>query len=159
EKTEALLAEKKIILYPAHLSAPEAEAEASIFKTLLVATCLDQAETPGYLELFDELMGERCPACAVSVVSGQGLAELGRLTFEALGIIRVYTKQPGKTADKGQPYTLPQGSTVLDLAATIHKEIADKFRHARLWGSSAFEGQMVPGDYVLAEGDIVEVHA
>ena len=159
EKTEALLAEKKISLHPAHLLAPEEEAEASIFKTLLVATGGDRAETEENLEIFEELMGERWPVCAVSVVSGQGLDELGRLTFEALEIIRVYTKQPGKPIDKGQPYTLPQGSTVLDLAAVIHKEIAETFRHARLWGSSAFEGQTVPSDYVLAEGDIVEVHA
>ena len=159
EKTEALLADKKIILHPAHAPLPEEETEGQIFKTLLVATGLDRAEAEENLEIFEELMGGRWPVRAVSVVSGQGLAELGRLTFEALEIVRVYTKQPGKPADRDQPYTLPQGSTVLDLAAAIHKEIAETFRHARLWGSGAFEGQTVPADYVLAEGDIVEIRA
>jgi ribosome-interacting GTPase 1 len=29
---------------------------------------------------------------------------------------------------------------------------------ARVWGASAFDGQSVQKDHVLAEGDIVEIH-
>jgi ribosome-interacting GTPase 1 len=88
----------------------------------------------------------------------RGIDELGRRTFAALDIVRVYTKQPGKSADRATPFTLPRGATVGDLAARVHKDLAASMKHARIWGPSAFEGQVVHGDHVLAEGDVVEIH-
>jgi ribosome-interacting GTPase 1 len=29
---------------------------------------------------------------------------------------------------------------------------------ARVWGTSTFDGQAVQRDYILAEGDVVEIH-
>ena len=73
-------------------------------------------------------------------------------------LVRVYTKQPGKSADRSSPFTLTSGATVGDLAARIHKDIAATMKFARVWGPSAFEGQSVHADHVLAEGDVVEIH-
>jgi hypothetical protein len=94
----------------------------------------------------------------VSSVSGEGLEDLGRRTFEALGVMRVYSKQPGKEPDRDQPFALPVGSTVGDLARLIHQDLAAKFKFARVWGPSAFDGQKVQTSHVLEEGDVVEIH-
>jgi ribosome-interacting GTPase 1 len=94
----------------------------------------------------------------VSVVTSSGIDELVRRTFAALGIVRVYTKQPGKPADREAPFTLPRGATVGDLAARVHKDLAASMKHARVWGPSAFDGQVVHADHVLAEGDVIEIH-
>jgi ribosome-interacting GTPase 1 len=48
--------------------------------------------------------------------------------------------------------------TVLDVAHTIHHELAESCRGARVWGRSArFEGQRVGRDHVLEDGDTVEI--
>ena len=73
--------------------------------------------------------------------------------------MRVYTKQPGKPADRAAPFTLTQGATVGDLAARVHKDLAASMKHARIWGPSAFDGQVVHADHVLVEGDVVEIHS
>ena len=95
----------------------------------------------------------------MSTATGKGLEELRRAVFEALEIIRVYTKEPGKKPDLEKPYILPRGSTVLDLAREIHQDLARNFRYARLWGSSKFAGQQVPRDHPIQDKDIVEIHA
>ena len=48
--------------------------------------------------------------------------------------------------------------SVLDVAHTIHHELAESCRGARVWGPSArFEGQRVGRDHLLADGDTVEI--
>lgn len=78
--------------------------------------------------------------------------------LEALEIVRVYTKQPGKPPDRSAPFTLPRGATVAELAQRIHKDLLASMKFARVWGPRVFDGQAVQKDYVLAEGDIVEIH-
>ncbi len=128
-------------------------------RALLVATGIDREGGDEDIEIVDELLEHRWPLIPVSVVTGSGLDELGRRTFAALDIMRVYTKQPGRPADRTAPFTLPRGATVGDLAARVHKELALGMKHARIWGPSAFEGQVVHADHVLVEGDIVEIHS
>ena len=76
------------------------------------------------------------------------MAELGHLTFSALGIIRVYTKEPGHEPDRDRPFTLPIGATVANLARAIHGDIAEHLKYARIWGSSTFDGQRVKSDHL-----------
>jgi ribosome-interacting GTPase 1 len=73
-------------------------------------------------------------------------------------VVRVYTKSPGKKADLTAPFTLPHGSTVVDVAGTIHKDFAQRLKYARIWGSDKFDGQMVQRDYVVQEEDVIELH-
>ena len=56
------------------------------------------------------------------------------------------------------PITVPRGSTLLNFAEAVHKDFAEELRFARIWGSAKFDGQQVTKDYVLADGDIVELH-
>jgi len=83
---------------------------------------------------------------------------LGPACYRALDIIRIYAKEPRKEPDLTRPFTLPRGSTVEDLARAIHKEIAQGIKFARVWGTSAFDGQSVHEHHVLEEGDVVELH-
>ncbi len=76
--------------------------------------------------------------------------------YELAGIIRVYTKPPGKEADKRSPFVIPLGSTLEDLGSKIHNDFVRKLRYARAWGKSVRDGQMVQRDYVLRDGDVVE---
>jgi ribosome-interacting GTPase 1 len=73
--------------------------------------------------------------------------------------VRVYTKAPGHSRDKGRPFTLRRGQTVGDVARLVHQDLLHSLRYARIWGESGFDGQQVGHEHVLADGDIVELHA
>jgi ribosome-interacting GTPase 1 len=105
-----------------------------------------------------DALGDRFQILAFSAHSGEGLEELRRLLFQALQIVRVYTKEPGKKPDLQQPYVLGQGSTVLDLAETIHRDFAHQLKYARIWGSVKYDGQNIQKDHILQDGDIIELH-
>ncbi|MEM3012321.1 MAG: GTPase [Candidatus Hadarchaeales archaeon] len=90
--------------------------------------------------------------------TGRPLQELKREIFESLGLIRVYTKRPNEEPSE-RPLVLPRGSTPLDVARAIHKELEKGMRSARVWGSTRFPGQWVPRDYPLQDGDVVELHS
>jgi small GTP-binding protein len=94
-----------------------------------------------------------------STESERDLMNLRRMIFELLEIVRVYTKAPGAKKEKDPvPYVLKKGSTVLEAAASIHKDLAEGFKFARIWGEEKYDGQMVERDYVLHDGDLLEVH-
>jgi ribosome-interacting GTPase 1 len=80
------------------------------------------------------------------------------LFFRLLGIIRIYAKPPGKKPDMADPFTLPTGSTVSDLATAIHRELADKLKFAKIWGTGVYQGQNVQKNHVLSDRDIIELH-
>ena len=107
----------------------------------------------------DELLAQLpFPGLVVSATVGDGLDALRRLVFDGLRIVRVYTKMPGKQPDMTEPYTLPIGSTVLDAVRTVHRDFIDRLKYVRIWGSGRFDGQQVPADHLLEDGDIVEIH-
>jgi ribosome-interacting GTPase 1 len=99
-----------------------------------------------------------CPVIAVSATGKRGLEELKEALFEASGIIRVYTKEPGKEPDMAAPFTLPSGSTVSGLARAVHKDFSAGMKYACIWGSAKFPGQKVPKDFPLRDRDVVELH-
>lgn len=109
------------------------------------------------LVALEELLGVDYPAMAVSAETGAGLDRLGPWLFERLGIVRVYTKAPGKPADHGRPFTLRRGQTVADVARLVHRELADTIRFARLW-SAGHDGQHVGRDHAVEDGDVIELH-
>lgn len=73
-----------------------------------------------------------------------------------LGKIRVQTRTRDKIAEK--PLILNKNATVRDLAASIHKDFLQKFKHAKIWGpSAAFPGQQVGFEHRLKDRDVVEI--
>jgi len=94
----------------------------------------------------------------ISSLAGIGMRELPAKLFELLGIIRIYAKPPGKKPDMTDPFTLPAGSTVMDLAMAIHRELAEKLKFARIWGTGVYAGQNAQRSHVLSDKDIIELH-
>lgn len=127
--------------------------------TLLLANKSDLAPDPEELRVLEELLGVNFPGLRVSAGTGQGLGELAPWLFRALGVVRVYTRAPGKDAAQDKPFTVRRGDTVLDVARLVHKEVADSFRFARMWGANVFDGQQVGAEQPVADGDLVELHA
>lgn len=127
--------------------------------TLLLANKRDLAPDPEEVAVLEELLGVNFPTLRVSAESGEGLGDLAPWLFRALAIVRVYTKAPGKEAERNRPFTVRRGDTVLDVARLVHKDIAETLRFARLWGSGVFDGQQVGADHQVADGDVVELHA
>ena len=39
-----------------------------------------------------------------------------------------------------------------------YEDLREQLDFARIWGDSAFDGQTVQRDHVLADGDVVEIH-
>jgi len=78
--------------------------------------------------------------------------------YHLLDIIRIYTKIPGEEPDLTEPVVLKKGSTVGDVALSVHKDFFAKLRYAKIWGSGKFGGQMVKRDHQINEGDVIELH-
>lgn len=127
-------------------------------KTLLVANKADDEAADIRLELAKEAFGNRFPMLVVSAEQGTGLDELKKAIYDRLGVMRIYTKQPGKPPDMTSPFTCPIGSTVSELAGRVHKDFEEGLKSARVWGTGVFDGQTVGRDHVLHERDVVELH-
>jgi ribosome-interacting GTPase 1 len=125
---------------------------------LTVGTKVDVPAAADNLKILRELKPELPEIVPASVENGSGLDELRARCFRILDIVRVYSKQPGKPPDMDQPFTLRRGSTVLDLAREIHREMAEHLNFARIWGSGKFDGQTVQRDHALVDGDVIEIH-
>jgi hypothetical protein len=157
DEIRGVLQARNIGLYPAGTE-PSYLTAAVQKKAIVVVTGVDKPGVADALPVVEELLEGKWHVTAVSARSGAGLEALARRTFEAFGIMRVYTKQPGKPRDGSAPFALPLGATVGDLAERIHKDLLQTMTFARVWGASAFDGQAVQREHVLAEGDIVEIH-
>ncbi len=127
-------------------------------RVLLLGQKTDLPASDDNWEVLQELYGEQWPMLAVSAEYGQNLDALCRALYGLLDVVRVYTKSPSKKADLTAPFTMPQGSTVVDVAATVHKDFAHSLKFARIWGTDKYDGQMVQRDYVVQEEDIIELH-
>ena len=124
---------------------------------LIIATKADLT-TPDDIAVLKELLGAKLDILPISSETGEGLAALGDELWRLLAVVRVYTKRPGQKTDFGDPYTLPVGSTIEDLARTIHRELPEKMKFARIWGEGRFDGQQVHRTEILHDKDIIEIH-
>lgn len=151
------LASQRVYLYED--DAREYQAGDTIQKTLLVTNKIDIPGSLDVLELLQDEYKTRFPFFPVSALTGEGLEALRLKIFEMLEIIRVYPKPPGlKKPNMDAPIILPKGSTVWDLADSIHHEISEKLKSARIWNSKEYaSGQRVPRDYEIHDGEIIEL--
>ncbi|MEM5814716.1 MAG: TGS domain-containing protein [Candidatus Aenigmatarchaeota archaeon] len=79
--------------------------------------------------------------------------------WEKLGLLRIYTKEPGKEAET-RAMVLEAGDTVEEAAAHVHKEFVKYFKYARVWGKSIKHGgERVGLNHILEDGDVLEIHA
>jgi ribosome-interacting GTPase 1 len=127
-------------------------------RTLLAANKVDAAGAADRLDIVRELFGPRFAILPLDAESGKGLEDLRNAIYRMLNVIRVYSKKPGKPADMQAPFTCPAGSNVLRFAEVVHRELAEKLKTARVWGTGVFDGQAVTRDHVLYDKDVVELH-
>lgn len=131
----------------------------SYTRTFLVPNKIDLPEAADRRAFFDEFLTVDFETFPISALEGSGLEVLRDAIYQSLGAIRVYTKLPkAKEPDMDKPFTLRAGDTVADLAALIHRDLAEKLTSARVWGSEVHDGTTVKPDYELHDRDIVELH-
>ncbi|MCC6489533.1 MAG: 50S ribosome-binding GTPase [Candidatus Hydrogenedentes bacterium] len=136
---------------------PEAGSGRAIPSLVLVNKVDDDFWEEEFLA-FTGLLGDTWPVMAISVASARNLDEMREAVYDSLGIIRVYSKQPGKPAELHAPFVLKKGDTVAHFAAKVHKDFVHHLKSARIWGTGVHDGQMVGRDHILYDGDVVELH-
>lgn len=125
--------------------------------TIMLVNKCDGARQDELVEVFRGLLGEGWDPLPISAYTGRNFDELKRRIFTLLDIVRVYSKPPGRPPDLHKPFVLKKGATVAELAGKVHRDFHLHLKHARVWGSAEFPGQMVQRDYVLKDGDVVEL--
>jgi hypothetical protein len=134
--------------------------ESTIYKpTLIVANKLDVKGAERNLRVLKRYVNGKLPVIAISCERRIGLDELGKALFESLGVIRIYTKEPGMRVQSDHPFALRRGATVNELAKNIHKEFVSNFMFAMVWAKRLrFSPKKVGLSFVLEDSDIVEIH-
>jgi len=139
--------------------------EDAIFETttykpaVIVANKTDVKGTEANLRKLIHHVNNKIPVVAMSCEQKRGIEELGKALISTLGIIRVYTKEPGSKENTGRPFTLRRGATLGDLARNIHKEFISNFLFAMVWAKRLpFSPKKVGLNFVLEDGDVVEIH-
>lgn len=152
----AVLAEKRTPLFgcPA-LQIPD---DAPLGRPGLIAVTHADVVGDGEIATLGELAGTDLPLCGVDCTTSRGFERLAETLWRLLHLIRVYTRVPGHKAELTEPFTLPVGSTVDDLARAIHRDLPDKLKFARIWGQHRHDGQQVHRTEVLEDRDVVELH-
>jgi ribosome-interacting GTPase 1 len=156
EETAALLKENRIV--PLRLKERHAGQRGLVFKPVLVlVNKSDDESLDEHFQIFSELLEDDWPLIPLSAQTGRNLDRMKQAVFEQLGIMRIYSKAPGKQPDFSTPFVIQKGSTVEEFAGKIHKDFYDNLKAARVWGSAQYDGQMVKRDHVLQDGDVVEL--
>lgn len=156
EESTAILKEHGIM--PAHQrSSYDGERRMTFIPFLVLVNKNDDADTDGDFEVLCELLEGDWTLIPISAQNGRHLDQLKRAVFDALDIIRVYSKPPGKDPDFTAPFVLPVGSTLEEFAGKVHQDFVKQLKSARVWGTGVYDGQPVGRDHVLHDGDVVEL--
>jgi len=130
----------------------------SYTRTFVVANKSDAPEFEQRVQLLDELCPMEFDRFVVSCESLNGLEELNHAIYQALDLVRVYTKSPSEKEPRFEnPFTIRRGETLMEVAVQIHADFAEKLKSAKVWGSQVHGGTQVKADYVPADRDVVEI--
>jgi ribosome-interacting GTPase 1 len=127
-------------------------------KAMIVVNKMDSENAGSRPDLLVSRCAGRFTVVPVSARRGDRLEQLREGIYKSLDIVRVYTKPPGEKADLTESSVVRRGSTVGDVAETVHKDFARNLKYAQVWGSGKFDGQRGRRDYILQDGNIVELH-
>lgn len=156
EDTFEFLQENNV--YPAHKEDhPPESRRVRVKPCLVLANKNDDQDSDENYEIFRALLAEDCPMLPISVTTRRNLDQFKQTVFELLEVVRVYSQAPGKEPDYSSPFVMHKGGTVEEFARKVHQDFYKNLKSARVWGSSDFDGQMVSRDYVLEDGDVVEL--
>ena len=92
----------------------------------------------------------------MSILDERSLDAFREAVWALTRLIRVRLRHGRRC--RREPLALQPGSTVEDVADSVHHDLAATFIGARVWGTSArFDGQRVGRTHEVADGDVVEV--
>lgn len=95
----------------------------------------------------------------ISAEEELNLEELREMIFDKLELIRIYMKEKGEEADKDEPLILRKGDTVEDALDTLPGDMRDRFKKAKVTGSSSkFPNQKVGMEHKLEDEDVLELN-
>jgi len=125
-------------------------------KAITVVTKADLSDKEKLKKLKEKIK----PDSIVSAEKKTGIIELRDSIYKKMGFIRIFLKEVNKPADMEEPLIMFKGCTIRDVCLKLHRDFADKFKFARVWGPSAkFDGQIFHRmDKELADKDILELH-
>jgi ribosome-interacting GTPase 1 len=126
--------------------------------TLVLANKSDLGVNQGMVEQLQQA-AEPLEVLVISAKMNKGLESLiGKKLFQNLGIVRIYTKEPGKEPAK-EPIVSRGNITVGELAKMIHNDFYDRFKYARIWGAAAkFPNEKVGLDRELSDGTVIQLY-
>src|SRR5262249_27920057 len=129
-------------------------------KVLIVGNKKDAEGAEEREAVVREVYRDSFPMTTISAASASSdeIELFKRVVYDFLDVVRVYTKAPGKKPDFADPYVVARGSTVLDVAEKVHRDFVENLKYARIWGEGKADGIMVPRDFVISEGDVLELH-
>ena len=97
-------------------------------------------------------------ATFISAEKERGLEGLKERIYETLGLVRIYMDKPGRGVDYDEPLMLQEGDTVGDALDKLGGEFEERFRFARVSGSSAkHDDQQVGTEHELADEDVLRI--
>ena len=100
-----------------------------------------------------------------------GLEELKKEIFDSLEIIRVYTKSRNQgLPDFEHPFIMRKNSRLIDLGSQIHQNLTFSFKYAKLFTplrdksltgfkKNSKNPKIVGKDYILRDGDVIEIYS
>jgi small GTP-binding protein len=95
----------------------------------------------------------------ISALKKNGLENLKEEFFKMLELVRVYSKKPAEKPDLTRPFTMKRGSCLINLVKEIHHDLSFEFKYARLFKMNSQKPIIVGKDYLLEDGDILEIHS
>lgn len=131
------------------------EANKVYLPAIVVLNKIDMASDDELKNAQDKIM----PDLSVSAEKNIGISELKELVYNRLGLISIFLKEFNKKADMDEPLIMWKGATLRDLCLKLHRDFANKFRFARIWGKTVrFQGmKMVKLEHKLEDNDIIEL--
>ncbi|KAI9215978.1 TGS domain-containing protein [Blastocladiella britannica] len=94
----------------------------------------------------------------VSCEWGLNLDYLVDQIWEHLHLVRVYTKKRGEYPDFEEGIVLRSGATIEHVCHAVHRSLADNFRCALVWGTSAKHNpQKVGLHHAIQNEDVVQI--
>ena len=102
----------------------------------------------------------RVPHCVpISAHHEWNMDELLERMWEALKLIRIYTKPKGQLPDYTSPVVMKCGhSSIEDFCNCLHKSILKELKYALVWGTSVKHNpQKVGKEHLLVDEDVVQI--
>jgi len=127
-------------------------------KQLIAISKCDLLNSEQLRKLEETIKSRKLNAVPISTINNYNIEALKYLILKSMNVIRIYTKEPGKSPTK-EPSVLPINSTVKDAAESIRKGFSLTVKETRITGpSSKFPNQKVGLEHILKDLDIVEFH-